>query len=143
QVDLLLDRLLLDQPQPDPEGPAVRQPQLATLFGRVAGPAEFILDVFEPVLAVVAFDGENFAEDFLQPLLFPLPRLPVVLTDFVVGLRLNPRQIGQLDLAGQAAKVTNFSGAYLTRCGNRHAEFSSDSSRDEKPLAPARHSRCR
>ena len=72
EVDFFLDRLLLDQPQPDAERPAVGEPQLPAFDRRVARLAQLVADVFQSVLFVVAFDGENFAEDFLEPLALAL-----------------------------------------------------------------------
>ncbi len=59
QVDFFLDRLLLGQPQPDPERPAVGQPQLAAFVGLVAGLAQLVADVFQAQRLVVAFDRER------------------------------------------------------------------------------------
>ncbi len=47
QVDFFLDRLLLGQPQPDAERPAVGQPQLAALVRRVARLAQLVAQVLQ------------------------------------------------------------------------------------------------
>ena len=44
QVDFFLDRLLLVQPQPNAERPAIGQPQLPALVGAVARLAQLVLD---------------------------------------------------------------------------------------------------
>ena len=72
QVDLFLDRLLLGQPQPDLERPAVGQPQLAALVGLVARLAQLVADVLQAQRLVVAFDREDLAQHALDALVLPL-----------------------------------------------------------------------
>ena len=72
QVDLFLDRLLLGQPQPDPERPAVGQPQLAAFVRLVAGLAQFVAEVLQPQRLVVALDREDLPQHALQTLVLAL-----------------------------------------------------------------------
>ena len=72
EVDLLLDRLLLGQAEPHLERPAVGQAQLPALVGLVAGLAQLVADVLQPQRLVVAFDGKDFAQHALDPVILPL-----------------------------------------------------------------------
>ena len=72
QVDFLLDGLLLGQPEPDLEGPAVGQPQLAALVRLVARLSQLVADVFQPQRLVVALDRENLPQHPLDPLVLAL-----------------------------------------------------------------------
>src|SRR3954463_6400766 len=75
EVDLFLDRLgLLVQPQPDAEGPAVGEAELAALVGAVAGLAQLVLHVVQRDRPVVALDGEDLAQDAFEPRGGPLVR---------------------------------------------------------------------
>src|SRR5205823_5469162 len=67
EVDFLLDRLFLDEPEPDAERPAIGQAQLPALVGVIARLVELVLDVLQAQSLVVTFDGEDFAQDAFQP----------------------------------------------------------------------------
>src|SRR5690606_33957794 len=72
QVDFLLDRLLLGEPQPDLEGPPVGQPQLPALVRLVPRLAQFVADVFQPQGLVVALDREDLAQHAFDALVLAL-----------------------------------------------------------------------
>ena len=67
QVDFLLHRLILVEPEPDAERPAVGQAELAALVRVVAGFAELVLDVLHAESLVVALNRENLAKHSFQP----------------------------------------------------------------------------
>ena len=89
EVDLFLDRLLFDEPQPDAERAAVRQAELPALGRRVARLAQLVAEILEPVLAVVAFDREDLAEDLLDSLALAFAGTAVELQETGVRLGLN------------------------------------------------------
>ncbi len=96
EVDLLLDRLGLDQADPDLERVAVGHAQLATLLDRVPRAAEFITDVLETQGLVVRVDREHLAQQGLEPLhLAPVGR-DLGLQEAEVRLRLHLDEVGDL-----------------------------------------------
>src|SRR5262249_51988758 len=90
EVDLFLDRLgLLHEAQPDAEGPAVGEAQLAALVGAVARLAQLVAEVLERDVLVVALDGEDFAQDTFEAGGRALLGRRVQLEEPVVGVRLD------------------------------------------------------
>ena len=63
EVDLLLDRLVLAEAEPDAERPAVGEAELAALGRVVAGLAQLVLDVLQAELLVVALDREDLLQN--------------------------------------------------------------------------------
>ena len=106
EVDFLLDRLLLGQAEPDLEGPAVGQAQLAALVGLVARFAQLVADVLQAERFVVAFDGEDFAQHALDPVVLPLLPGSLMLQKDLVAASLDFRQIGDKVGGSEAAKAT-------------------------------------
>ena len=93
QVDLFLDRLgLLVQPQPDAERPTVGEAELAALVGAEARLAQFVLDVLQGDIAVVALDREDLFENALESRLDPFQRRGVQLEESRERDRLDVRQ---------------------------------------------------
>src|SRR5580700_7069954 len=124
QVDLFLDRLFFDQPQPDPKGPAVRQPQLPALGRRVAWFAELVTKVFEAILPVVAFDREDFAQNLLESLALALARTAFELQKAGIRFGLDAGQIGDFKIVANNSQVANRVGLDVAGCGDRHTELS-------------------
>src|SRR5207253_1839317 len=85
EVDLLLDRLLLVEAQPDAEGPAVGQAQLPALVGAVARLAELVLEVLQAEGLVVALDREDLAQHAFEADRLALLRRRVELEEALVG----------------------------------------------------------
>ncbi len=107
QVDFFLDRLLLVEPQPDAERPAVGQPQLAAFIRLVARLAELVAQVLELELLVVAFDREDFAQHAFQAFVFALFRRGIVLQEARVALRLDLGEIGNRVGIATAAEASS------------------------------------
>src|SRR5262249_25921399 len=105
EVDLLLDRLLLVEPEPDAKGPAVGQPELPAFVGAVAGLAQLVLDELQVERLVVALDREDLSEHRLQPDVLTLLRRQVELEEAVVGLGLHLGQVGHLDGVAEATEI--------------------------------------
>ena len=125
QIDLFLDRLLLVEAEPDAEGTAVGEPQLAAFVGRVAGLAEVVLEIFELDGLVVAFDGEDLAHHPLEALILPLFRRDFILQESLVAVRLDNGQVGN-DLGfAAAAETTDFGRGETPLCGNGHEKLCS------------------
>ena len=93
QVDFFLDRLLLVEPQPDAERPAVGQPQLPAFVRLVARLAELVAQVSKRELLVVALDREDFAQHAFQAFVLALVRAAFVLQEPRVALGLDLGQI--------------------------------------------------
>jgi hypothetical protein len=112
QVDLFLDRLILDEAQPDAERPTVGQPQLAALVHRVARLAELVPQVLELDRLVVALDGEDFLKDSLESFVLPFAGRAgsVVLQEPLVAFRLDLGQVGDVKGLATATEVTHFVG---------------------------------
>ena len=121
EVDFLLDRLLLGQAEPDLERPAVGQPQLAALVRLVAGLAQLVADILQAERLVVAFDGEDFPQHALDPLVFPLRPGSLVLQEDFVAAGLDFRQVGDGVRGSEAAEATSFLGLEpsLSRGGHK------------------------
>src|SRR5262249_3393387 len=66
KIDFFLDRLLLVEPEPNTERPAVGQAQLTAFIWFVAWLAQLIAQVRELELLVVALDGEDFFQNTFQ-----------------------------------------------------------------------------
>ena len=81
QVDFFLDRLLLVQPQPDAERPAVGQPQLAAFVRLVARLAQLVAQVLELERLVVALDREDLAQHAFQAFVLALVGRRLVLQE--------------------------------------------------------------
>ena len=122
QVDLFLDRLLLGQAEPDLEGPAVGQPQLAALVGLVARLAQLVAEIFQPQRLVVAFDGEDLAQHALDPLVLALLPGHFVLEKGLVAAGLDLGQIGDGVRGALAAEATDFLGLDASLGGGSHKE---------------------
>ena len=120
QVDFLLDRLLLGQAEPDLERPAVGQPQLPALVGLVARFAQFVAEVLQPQRLVVAFDGEDFPQHALDPLVLPLLPGHFVLQKGVVAAGLDFGQVGNGVGGREAAEATDFLGLEPSLGGGGH-----------------------
>ncbi len=120
QVDLFLDRLLLGQPQPDLERPAVGQTKLAALVRLVARLAQLVADVLQAERLVVAFDRENFAKHAFDALVLALLPGHLVLQEGVVAAGLDLGQVG--DRIGRALRTeaANFLGLDASLGGCRH-----------------------
>jgi hypothetical protein len=94
EVDLLLDRLLLVQADPDLERRAVRQAQAPALVGGVARGAQLVAEVVQRHRAVVGLDREHLADDRLEALLLTLREREVPLQELGVGVGLEFHQVG-------------------------------------------------
>ena len=125
QVDFFFGRLLADQAEPDPERSAVGQPELATLGGRVAGLAQFVLDEFELERPVVAGDREDLAEDPFEPMIGTFPGIDLQLQKPRERFRLNLGQIGELEVIVETAKLAESVAADEVRRRGRHEELTS------------------
>ena len=110
EVDFLLDRLFLGQPQPDLERPAVGQAQLAAFVGLVARLAQLVPQVLQAQGLIVAFDGKDLPQHALDPLVLPLLPGHAVLQECFVAASLNFRQVGNYVRGSEAAKSTRFLG---------------------------------
>ena len=135
QIDLFLDGLLLGQPQPNLERPAVGQTQLATLVRLVARLSQLVADILQAERLVVALDGENFAQYALDPLVLSLRPGGLVLQEGLVAAGLDFRQIGDGIRGSQAAKATSFLGLEpsLSRGGHKGSP-SSEQGNVETPV---------
>ena len=92
QIDRLLEgRLALVEPEPDVEGTAVGQPELAAFVGVVARLAQVVVEIFELEGLVVALDREDFAEDPFEPRVAPLVDRQVGLEEPLVAAGLDRR----------------------------------------------------
>jgi hypothetical protein len=110
EVDLLLDRLLAGQSQPDPQRPAIGQPQLPALVGRISRLAEVVAEIFELDRLVVALDREDLPQHSLDALIFPLVGSDVVLQKRFVEAGLDFGEVGDDVTGAAAAKLTDFGG---------------------------------
>ena len=110
EVDLLLDRLLPGEPQPDAKRPAVGEPELAALVGAIPRLAEFVPQVLDLHRPVVALDREDLPQHPLDALILALVRRHVVLQEGVVKPRLDLGQIGDVMAGAAAAEVTDLCG---------------------------------
>ncbi len=108
EVDFLLDGLLFGQPQPDLEGPAVGEAELAALVGLVTRLAEFVADVLQAERLVIAFDGEDLPQYAFHPLVVPLRSRDLILQKSLVAARLDFGQVGDEVRRSKAAEATNF-----------------------------------
>ncbi len=122
EVDLLLDRLVLRQAEPDLERAAVRQTELAAFVGLVARLAEFVAEILQPERLVVALDREDLPQHALQPLVLPLRPVRLVLEELGVALGLDRSQIGRFVGGLQASKMTDFLGLKTPLCRGSHRQ---------------------
>ena len=129
EIDLFLDRLLFDEPQPDAERAAVGQPELAALGRRVARLAQLVAEIFQPILAVVALDGKDFAQDLFDSLAFALARTAVELQEAGVRFGLNAGQVADFKIVADNSQILDGLGFDIPSCGNRHAGLSFRGSR--------------
>jgi hypothetical protein len=75
QVDGIFHHLVLvlaDEAHLDAERHAEGQPQRPAFIGGVARLGQFVADVFQPKVPVVAFDREDFAEQRFEAFIFSL-----------------------------------------------------------------------
>ena len=86
-------------------GPAVGEAQLPALVRVVARLAEFVLDVLERDLLVVALDREDLLEDAFEAGAARLVGRHVELEEAVVGPGLDVGQGGDLDGVAEPAEV--------------------------------------
>jgi hypothetical protein len=121
EVDFFLDRLLFDEAQPDAERTTVGQPQLPALGCGIARLAQLVPDVLEPVLPVVAFDGENFAENLFETLVGAAVGPFIQLQESRVRLGLNLGEIRELEIALNMSERPDLLELERTLRGNRHA----------------------
>ena len=107
EVDFFLDggAVGLAQAQPDAERPAVGEAELPALVRVVARLAEFVLDVLERDLLVVALDGEDFLQHAFEAGDGALVVGHVELQEAVVGPGLDVGQVGHVDGVAEAAEV--------------------------------------
>ena len=106
EVDRLLERrLALVEPEPDVQGPAVGQAELAALVGVVARLAEVVVEVLELEGLVVALDREDLAEDPLEARVAPLVGRQVGLEEPLVAAGLDLGEVGYGELVGDPAEV--------------------------------------
>ena len=109
EVDFFIDGLVLDEAQPDAEGPAVGEAELAALVGAVARLAQLVAHVLQRERLVVALDGEDLAQDAFQAGRRALFGRRVQLEEAVVGVRLDVGQRRNLDGVAEAAEVADVS----------------------------------
>ena len=110
EIDLFLDRLLAGEPQPDPQRPAIGEPQLSALVGAVPRLPEFVPQILDLDGPVVALDREDLPQHALDALVLPLGGRHVVLQELVVEPGLDLGQIGDEMANATAAEVANFTG---------------------------------
>src|SRR6185437_8694598 len=120
QVDLLFDRLLFGQAQPDLERPAVGQPQLAAFVGFVPRLAQLVAKVLQLQRLVVALDREDLAQHAFDALVLALLGSDVQLQESFVAASLNFREIGNALVLANRAKATDFLGAETSFCRGGH-----------------------
>ena len=140
QVDFFFDRLFLDQPQPDPEGATVGQPQLPAFDRCIAGLAQFVLDEIEGVLTVVTLDRKDFPQDLFQPLHLAVFGIGIQLEEPGVRLSLNLRQIRQRELSGELAEIADLfeSQAVYGRCRHNLLSVENESELNHQRTSGAR-----
>ena len=117
QVDFFLDRLLLVEPQPDAERPAVGQPQLAAFVRLVARLAQLVAQVLELERLVVALDREDLAQHAFEAVVLALVGGRFVLQERCVAVGLDLRQIGNRADARDRCR----SGGFRRVCKRRWA----------------------
>ncbi len=125
QVNFFLDRLILDEAQPDAEGPAVGQPQLPTFVGAVARLAQFVFEILQGDCLVVALDGEDFAQHAFQAGGRALFGRRTQLEEAVIRFGLNFGQRRRLDGVAEAAEVADIFRHDGADGGDGHAGCSS------------------
>jgi hypothetical protein len=76
------------------------------------------------MLAVIALDRENFPQNLLETLVATLSWPLVKLQEAVIRIGLNLREIRQVELALNTAKVDDPIHLENAFSGNRHASFS-------------------
>ena len=120
QVDLFLDRLLLGEPEPDLERPAVGQAELAALVRLVAGLAQLVAEELQAERLVVALDGKDLAQHALDPLVLALLPGNLVLQEGIVAAGLDLGQVRDPMRGPLTAEATDFLGLNASLGGSRH-----------------------
>src|SRR5262249_31778221 len=111
EIHLFLNRLVLAQPQPDAERPAVSQAELPALCRIVPRLAQLVADGLETELLVVALDREDFAQNPLQAPVAALLGRRVELEEALVRARLDVSERRDVDGVAEAAEVPRLRGA--------------------------------
>src|SRR5262249_16510326 len=140
--NFLLDGLLLVEPQPDAEGPAVGQAELPALVGVVARLAEFVLDVVQADALIVAFDGEDFAQDPLEPGPWSLLGEGVQLQETFVRAGLDVGQRGHVEGVAVLAEVSDLLMLDNTLSRDGHSSCSSLKRPQDAPASRRRQAVC-
>ena len=110
EIDFLFHRLLACQPQPDAQGAAVCQAELATFVRVVAGLAQLVADILQLDGLVVTLDRENLAQNPLDPLILTFVGRNIVLEKAIIKPSLDFREIGDGMAGAPAAEVANLGG---------------------------------
>ena len=111
EVDGIFDDLVLvlaDEANLNAERHAVGQAKGPAFIGGVARLGEIVADVFQPKVPVVAFDGEDFAKEGFQAVVFPVLGVGVLLQEFFVGFNLNVDQIWNRQRVTTLAEIARF-----------------------------------
>ena len=139
EVNILLDGfILLVESGPDAEGPAVAQPELATLIGRVSGFAEFVVDVLQRYRTVVTLDGECIPEDVFQTFGLAFFGRDLRLKKLLVRLGLDVNQIRQWIRVTRLAETACTHTLTLANRNGDPPRRTGTESREEPCLPPRR-----
>ena len=96
QVDGIFHHLvfiLADQAHLNSEGHPEGQTQGAALIGSVARLGQIVADVFQLQILVIAFDGEDLAQEGLQAIVLAFVGLHFLLEEPLIGLDLDVDQV--------------------------------------------------